>query len=142
VSADNTLTFDGLDELREQLRQLPADLTEKGIGIVTEHAQAAERAIETGYPIGRTGNLRRRVVLERSASTKNSCSFAVRSRAPHASIFERGTVERHTKKGFNRGRMPQQPESERLIPKAIRIRKRMTDALIDLVREAGFEVQS
>lgn len=142
MSADNKLTFDGLDELREELRHLPADLTEKGISIVTEHAQAAERAIETGYPIGPTGTLRRRVVLERSPSLKNSCSFAVRSQAPHANIFERGTVQRHTKKGWNRGRMPQQPESERLIPKAIRIRKRMTDALIELVRSEGFEVDA
>jgi hypothetical protein len=47
---------------------------------------------------------------------------------------------RRTKKGYERGIMPVAVESEQAIPKFIRARRRMTTALIALVRKAGFEV--
>src|SRR5262245_52062192 len=102
------------------MRQLPPELAAKGTEIVLDHARQAERAIVVGYPVGPTGTLRRRVTVERANSMQNSLSIAVRSRATHSILFEKGTVQRKTKKGYNRGRMPRPDEAKRMIPKAVR----------------------
>jgi hypothetical protein len=49
---------------------------------------------------------------------------------------------RRTDKGYNRGAMPQASDADRFVPKAIRARRRLTSALIDIVRRAGFEVNA
>lgn len=137
-----TLKMQGLDELRRQLRSLPEDMTQEANVIVRAHADDAARAIVSGYAEGPTGNLRRGVVTERGAGTgRLGASAIVRSRAKHAWLFENGSGQRRTSTGANRGRMPAAPESQRFIPKAIRVRRRMVEALKDLLRRAGFEVQ-
>jgi hypothetical protein len=68
-------------------------------------------------------------------------SMTVKSRAKHAHIFERGTGERQTSKGANRGRMPAAPEGERMIPIVIKHRRIMFEKLKALVRSAGFKVE-
>lgn len=130
--------MNGLDELRAQLRRLPEDLATEAGDIVLAHAEGAKREVEGGYPTYR-GVLRSRVRVERNRS-KVTTAAIVRSTAPHAFIFERGTVQRRTDKGWNRGRMPAASASQAAIPKFIRWRARMVEALIELVRRAGFEV--
>lgn len=130
----------GLQELRTALRNLPADLADEAAAIVEAHAEDAARNIQAAYPEGPTGNLKRGVTREINRSRFGSAAI-VRSRAKHAHLFEKGTAQRRTKTGANRGAMPQAPESERFIPKAIRARARMVTALKDLVRRAGFEVE-
>lgn len=134
-----TLQMNGLTELYRDLRRLPTDLADEAGTIVIAHAELAERQIETGYPEGPTGNLRRGVTTEKNRS-KFGSSAIVRSRAKHAFIFEKGTVGRRTSKGYNRGRMPEANVAQQMIPKVIRARRRMVEALKDLVRRAGFEV--
>lgn len=131
----------GLSELRSALRQLPAELAREADVIVLAQAEEAGRSIEAGYPEGPTGNLKAGIRLERNTS-KFGTSAIVRNRAKHGWIFEKGTGPRRTASGANRGQMPKADPSEAFIPKAIRARKRMVSALVDLVRRAGFEVNA
>ena len=134
------LKLEGLAELRAALRQLPEELAGEANAIVRGHAEDAAQRIKRAYPEGPTGNLRGRVTTEQNSS-KFGGSAIVRSRAPHAHLHEFGTRDRRTKKGAFRGAMPQAPEHERMIPIAIRVRRNMVRALVDLVRRAGFLVE-
>ncbi len=133
------VTIEGLTEFRAALRALPADLAAEGAQIVVAHATEAKREIAVGYPTGPTGNLKRGVTLD--VETNQFGTIArVRSHAKHAHLYEDGTGPRRTRSGANRGRMPSAPEANRMIPKVIRIRARMRQALIELVKKAGFQV--
>lgn len=134
------LQWDGLPSFREALRRAPEHIKAEADAVVLETASSVARDVETAYPEGPTGNLKRGVT-SRHERTPFGVSALVRSRARHASIFERGTTQRQTRRGANRGAMPQPPESQRAIPKFVRARQRMTEALIDVVRRAGFEVE-
>lgn len=134
------LNFEGMNELRTALQNLPDDLAAEAEGIVTATAQDAKSSIQQGYPVGPTGNLQKRVTMASNAAHRAASVAIVKSAAPHAWIFEKGTRNRITRKGARRGRMPQAPESERMLPKVIRLRARMTNQLIEVVRRAGFEV--
>lgn len=136
--ANFRVQMDGLAELREQLRRLPDDLATEAGDIVLEYAESAKRDVQTNYP-ARTGTLRRRVTIERNRS-KVTTSAIVRSAAPHAHLFEKGTHVRRTDRGWNRGAMPAASEAQAAIPKFIRWRARMVEALKELVRTKGFEV--
>lgn len=136
--ANFRVQMDGLAELRDQLRRLPEDLANEAGDIVLTFAEGAKREVETGYPVHR-GVLSRRVRVERNRS-KVTTSAIVRSAAPHAFIFEKGTRNRVTDKGWNRGRMPAASEAQAAIPKFIRWRARMVEALKELIRTKGFEV--
>ena len=129
----------GLDELKTALRNLPQELTQEAQAIVVAHAEFAEREIENGYPVGPTGNLKRRVTTEVNTS-RFAAGARVRSRAPHASLFERGTKRRVTADGRNRGVMPPAPDSARMVPKAIRHRRRMMGALRAMLERHGLVV--
>lgn len=134
------LQWSGLQEFRSALRELPEDLASEAEAIVVAHATEAERTVIAGYPEGPTGNLKRGVRLQVEGS-KVGVRATLRSRAFHAHLFERGSGRRRTRTGANRGSMPAAPEQQRLVPKAIRVRARMTRALISLVERAGFKVQ-
>jgi hypothetical protein len=75
-----------------------------------------------------------------AGATRFGVRAIIRSRSPHASIFERGTKVRQTRNGANRGAMPQPPESERMIPIVVRRRRVMVEALTELVKSNGFVV--
>jgi len=131
----------GIEAFRAALRSLPDDLRNEADVVVQAQADAMAREAQQAYPEGPTGNLRRGVTV-RTLRSSYSVAAQVRSRAPHAAIFETGTKNRRTDKGYNRGAMPQPAEADRFIPKAIRARRRLTSALIDIVRRAGFEVSA
>lgn len=145
------LQMDGLAELRQQLRNLPEDLAKEAGEIVKFHAEAAASEIENNYPVRTTnlrpglhrksswfppGNLVRRVTTATTLS-RVSMQAIVRSRAPHAHLFEFGTERRTTDRGANRGRMPKAPASQAMIPKVIRWRRKMVDALKALCLRHG-----
>lgn len=129
----------GMAQFRAALRQLPEELSAEAGAIVEAHTIEAARQVQAGYPQGPTGNLRRGVTSKVEHSRFGG-SGEVKSRAKHASIFERGTVRRQTRTGANRGSMPKPPVEQRFIPKVIRLRSRMTRQLIALVERAGFVV--
>lgn len=133
------LELKGLTEFQKALRDLPEHLREEADVIVQAQAEEAQRQVRTAYPEGPTGNLRRGVTREQNTSKFTSRAI-VRSRAPHAHLFERGTRSRQTRKGANRGTMPEAPDNQRMIPIVIRRRKAMVAALVALVRRAGFQV--
>jgi hypothetical protein len=127
--------FDGLDELRAALKQLPAQLVSEATPIVHAHASAAAAQITAAYPY-RTGALQGGV----SVTLRNdavSASARVVSRAKHANIFEKGTGPRRWRNGKNTGRMP---AGNVFIPRAIDNRRAMNDDLIAFVERLGFDV--
>lgn len=148
------LLFEGMNEFRDALQKLPEELAQQARSVVADAAKEALRETVDGYPVRQSnrnpginrktpyyppGNLRRRVVIA-NKSTNVSAIFVVRSAAPHAHLFENGTARRTTSTGANRGSMPAAPLAERMIPKVVRIRRRMVEQLLAIVRAAGFEV--
>lgn len=132
----NTLTFQGLDELRAALRALPDDLTGEAGHIVEGAANGAAVDIKTAYP-SRTGNLRDGVTVTQVAAGKYAAGAVVKNTAKHAYIFENGTQARHTAIGANRGSMP---AGHVFIPTIIRERRKMYDALKDVLVRHGLIV--
>ncbi len=131
----------GLDELRQALRNLPEEMADEARSIVTDQAEAAGAEIRGVYPEGKTGNLRAGLSVTPQAASRFGAVALVKSASRHAHLFEFGTTQRRSRFG-NRGRMPKGPDSERMIPIAIRRRRTMTQLLIDLVRRAGFTVDT
>lgn len=134
------VVLEGLSDLRTALRELPETLTDEAAGIVQAAGLDAKAQIQTAYPEGATGNLRGGVTV-RVNHARASTSAVVRSRARHAHLFEWGTRARRTRRGANRGAMPEAPQAQRMIPIAIRVRRQMIDRLIALVERAGLTVR-
>ncbi len=130
------LRMEGLAELYAGLRALPGDLAREGGAIVVAHAEDAKNQIQAEYHEGPTGNLRRGVVVDRASSGFGARAI-VRSRAPHAWMYESGSAQRRTERGANRGRMP---ALHAFIPIVIKVRAQMVRSLIGLVERAGFQV--
>jgi hypothetical protein len=149
------IKWEGLDELRTALRNLPEDLATQAASVVRAAADQAAMETRIAYPVRQTGLypgptrksswfppgvLRGRVTVE-DKSGQFSAKFKARSLAPHANLYENGgKFVRRNKKGANRGQMPAAPIEDRMIPKVIRIRARMVQQLIEIVKAAGFEV--
>jgi hypothetical protein len=135
----SSVKLEGLEAFRRALRNLPEDLKNDAAEIVRGTADDAKGEVQRVYHEGPTGNLRRGVTKQEEHG-RFGVSAVVRSRAKHSLIYERGTQARRTRTGANRGRMPEAPESDRMIPIVVKHRKRMTERLKDLVRKAGFQV--
>lgn len=135
-----TLRFDGMAEFRAALRRLPEDLAVEASGIVKATAEGVAAQVKGNYPTGRTGNLVRGVTVTHFENGKVAAGAVVKSTAKHAFIFERGTKPRKTSRGFNRGQMPEAPESQRMIPVVVRFRRRMVDQLIAMMERHGLTV--
>ena len=133
----NRIVFDGLDELRAQLRNLPAHLTDEANEIVSQTMEDAQREIVARYPSGPSGNLKRLVSIVRTAGGKFVAGGVLRNRAPHAYLYEHGTQTRQTALGYNRGKMPPKPT---FIPIVIRKRREMYTKLKAMLGGEGFTV--
>jgi len=148
----NALTLEGLDDLKEALKNLPPELVHEGTAIVHAHATEAARQIETSYPSTGTGNLKSHVVVDYESSEVHGLA-RVRSTARHAWIFEYGTAQRawngstkNRKRPWsgarkNTGAMPPHKNTASFVDIAVRRRALMTNALIELVERAGFTVR-
>lgn len=136
--ADNRLRFDGLEELRAELRRLPVDLTAEASHIVEATANAAAVEIRSGYAAHVvTGQLQGGVVVTHADAGKYSAGAIVKNTAPHAVIFEHGTRARHTDRGVNRGAMP---AGNVFIPAIVKARRRMYEQLRALLERHGLIV--
>jgi hypothetical protein len=126
----------GLDELRDQMRRLADDLGSQGAAaaIVRRATDGTAQDLRAAYEQHRhTGTLASRV----RTRYPRPLVGVVSSAAPHANIFEKGTVERHTRSGANRGRMP----AARILGAiAVRHRREMNAELAALLRAYGFDV--
>jgi Bacteriophage HK97-gp10, putative tail-component len=135
--SDIKLSWIGLDELKAFLRNLPVELTEVAVAIVSEAADSAAAEIKAAYPEGDTGNLRRGVRVA-SKSFRFGVYRQVRSTAPHAYIFETGTQVRQNKQQQNRGFMP---GANIFVPVVQRKRREMYDDLALIIAERGLSVR-
>jgi len=136
------LTFEGLEALKANLRELPAVLAEEGGQIVRAHAEAAERAVVAAYPEV-TGNLKGHVVLEEGTKASQfGASLVLKSTAKHAYLFEVGTAARQTDLGYDRGAVEKAvPPGRVFVPIVIRERRAMEEELAELVERQGLEVR-
>lgn len=132
------LVFDGLDELRAELRKLPQTLATEASAIVQQAASEADAIYARGIH-DKTGKLRRGVT-QKVESSRAGVAVVVRSGAPHAYIYDNGTQPRQTSQGWNRGQMPARSESDRMVPIAIAARRRMYAGLAALLVHHGAEV--
>lgn len=105
----NHLRWDGLDELKQWLRNLPQDLTEEANFIVNAAANEAARRIVDRYPSGKDADLKDRVSVKPMRTAPGGrfgVGVVVISASKIAFIYENGTEVRHTALGYNRGRVP------------------------------------
>jgi hypothetical protein len=144
------LKWDGIKDLSEALRGLPAELRDEAFPIVEDAVDRAKEEIAAKYPVGPTkmvkgrrregGNLRAGLAIDRGATGPSNFGavLVLKNTAKHAWLFENGTELRETALGWKRGRMP---AGKVFIPIVIRARARMWKALADFVRSKGFTVR-
>jgi len=131
-------TFRGIAELKDALGKLPDELKGKSTQIVIDAAYGAQAEIVAAYPKGPTGHLQKGVKVKVQEIGPYGVAAQVRSSAPHGWLYEYGTRARKTKRGWNRGTMPNAPDV--FIPAMIRYRRAMYLKLADLIRSTGLIV--
>ncbi len=129
-------SFDGLAELKESLRTLPESLAAEGGNIVEAETNAAAVDIRSdpSYPL-------RETVEASTQKTARAAVGTVTNTSRLAYIFEEGTEARHyvTVNGKNHltGKIP---PGHKFVPKVMAARRKMYEALADLLRRNGLEV--
>lgn len=136
MASNNRLVFDGLDDLRTQLRDLPSELTGEASHLVEGAANGAATDIKGAYPV-RTGNLRDGLTVTHFSGGKFSAGALVKNTAKHSWLFENGSQARHTSIGANRGSMP---AGHVFIPIVMRARRQMYEALKLMLVRHGLAV--
>ncbi|MGE0460901.1 MAG: HK97 gp10 family phage protein [Vicinamibacterales bacterium] len=125
--------FTGMADLIADLGRMGEDVQREAAGVVRSTAELMQAEVVRDYDEA-DGDLRRGVVVEpgRGVSADLALRWKVRSKAPHAHLYEFGTVQRFTAgTGANRGTMPAAPT---FVPAAVRARARMVDRLTALLR--------
>lgn len=94
--ANNRLVFDGLAELKAELRNLPSELTGEASHIVEGAANGAASDVSAEYAKHRvSGDLVRGVRVTHFDGGQFSAGAIVKSSAPHAWLFDNGSAARH-----------------------------------------------
>ena len=141
--SSNRFVFSGLDELREALRTLPAELAAEAAGYVTGAAQAAQAEVRQVYEAhADSGNLASRLYLSTSSSAFGAGAL-LKSSAKHAWIFENGSQARHWASGKATGTMwgkTAQPPTHVFVRAMQKHRRRMYDELRGVVERHGLQV--
>ena len=140
----NRLVFDGLAELREELRNLPADLTDEATGIVDDAAREAEATIDAGYPT-RSGRLRAGLRVTRVHAGKYAAGAILKNVAKHAWLYDNGSEARHyvTDSGSKHetGEMwGRRPPTHLFVRTVVRVRRKMFGRFKDLLTRKGATV--
>jgi hypothetical protein len=132
------VTLDGFSEFYEALGAIPAGLTDASRPFVQKAADGTEAETVAGYPAGK-GQMRAGVKQAEDVHEDGKFAIAVRSTAPEAHLWEYGTENRTTQKGWNRGAAPAH-RSQSLLAIAESHRQAMNVELAAMVTNAGFEV--
>jgi hypothetical protein len=139
-----TFVIDGLDDLKRALRDLPEVLTDDAGDLVRAAAQNAAGGIRAGYAKVK-GNLQNGVAVVEEGGARYGVRYRVRSKAPHAYLYEYGTQARHyiTEAGKRHatGIMPAAPPGRAFVPKMIDARARLYDELGWLLVRNGLAVR-
>lgn len=131
--------FKGMGQLLRGLEAMGEHVQLEAAGIVRTTAMVMAARVRGQYPRRASGNkagaLQDRVVIEegrgQSGTGVGSLRWKVRSKAPHAHLYEQGTVERFlASNGARRGRMGATPV---FIPAALRARQAMHNELVALI---------
>ena len=135
--SDNRIIFEGLEELKRELANLPAHLAEQARSIVSRHATNAQARIDAEYE--RKGNDLGRFVKVSHENGPVVSSSRVYATSKLNSFFEYGTHgrSRKTAKGYNRGPLPARPT---MVPIIQQERRAMYEDLAAMLRENGLEV--
>jgi hypothetical protein len=131
--------FDGLEQLKADLRNLPADLTVEGGHVVEARGNSAAQTIKAGYP-DRTGDLRDHLTVTHDQSRFGARSV-VSNTSKAAVFFERGSEARHyiTKHGV-RHETGKMPPNHLFTQTMARERRLMYEQLGDLLTRHGLTV--
>lgn len=138
----NRIVWDGLAELRAELRKLPSDLTGEAVHPIEAAANSAAATVKSVYgQHAVSGHLRDSVVVESRASSHFGVTLVVLSKDPIAWIFDNGSQARHWVSGKSTGTMwGRTPPTHTFVSTMIRERKRMYEQLKDLLRRHGLWV--
>lgn len=132
------VTWAGMSELMEALRQLPEHLVGDATPIVTGAADRTYDTVEADYRDSAiTGALERGLKKETKSIGPFGVAVVVRNTAPIAWMYENGTEARHTHAGVSRGAMP---PKHIFISTAERNRTAMYEALKQMLVAWGFLV--
>lgn len=134
--------FTGMAALIRDLERMDDDVRTEAAGVVQATAQLMKADVERAYAKD-AGDLQRGLVVEEmtrgqyarvdgTRALHGTLRWKVRSKAPHAHLYEYGTVQRFTAStGANRGTMPAKPT---FVPAAVRARQRMQRELEGVVQ--------
>jgi hypothetical protein len=128
----------GLTELLKAMTDAPKEIREQGMVVVKDETEQAARDYISGLPRV-TGHLQNNVKTTYPAASSILLGI-VRSSSPHSHLVEKGTKQRRTSGGANRGVMPRIPAAERMSTIAPIRRARMYRRLADILVRMGFEV--
>jgi hypothetical protein len=132
-----TFTWDGLQELRDALRNLPSELTGEGRTIIEGHGARAVASIIAGYP-EKSGKLKRGVAVSTiEGSGQFFAGVIVRNKVKYAGWYEFGTASRHTAAGWPRGAVPKSSPGRVFVPAMERERRAMWPDLRGLLERNG-----
>jgi hypothetical protein len=120
-----TFTFVGGEQFLVDLRTWRDGLKDRAGALAAHNAQRIMTRAQNAYPMGKTGNLRKGVVVQ-IRHEGDTVQALARSGAPHSHLYEWGTKRRKTAKGWNRGAMP---ATEVFVPIAISERAAFNAAL-------------
>jgi hypothetical protein len=140
--------FTGIREAQAELRAQPQALAKATQGLANRVARDARAAIKQRYPKW-SGNLRDGLIIRRgSGAGKTVASAYVINTAPHAHIFEHGTVARRYFYGRDKlGRLywehpdrGQMPAGNVFIPTMVRYRWIFFESVKEIMQAAGITV--
>jgi hypothetical protein len=132
------MIWQGLPQLIAELRNLPGHLGDEAADRIEDAVEHTASSLRQVYPIGDTGKLRAGIRTQMSRSAFGASGTVV-SASRHAHLWEFGTQDRETAKGWKRGKMPSEHRSG-LAVIAPRWRRRMYQELAEILRREGFVV--
>ncbi len=138
----NRMVFSGVEELKAELRALPAKYADEASEVVLGAAHGAADDVVNAYSQHSvTGDLASHVFVSNRGMGQFGAGAVVRNTAKHAWIFENGTQARHyvTVKG-NQHLTGQMPGFHVFIPAMARFRRQMYQKLIQIVEREGVTV--
>lgn len=140
------MRFDGLEELKQELRNLPDALKGEGRHIVEGVANRAAADVKAEYGNHRdSGNLQDGVIVTHFERGRFSAGAIVKSSAPHAWLFDNGSAARHyfTVRGkrHDTGKMwGRTAPTHVFVRTMMRVRESMWEQFTELLERHGLRV--
>lgn len=136
----NSVVWNGLDEYRAQLKQLPEACTKEAANVVEAGVNSAYVTISGVYGAHRhTGTLQKRLKIEPLKQKRQlTTGLVLKSGSPIAWLFDNGSQARHHASGKSTGTMwGKTPPTHIFVKTIIAARRKITDALKAMVLRNG-----